>query len=304
MRTWSLDNLTYELTEPEVRFFRSAGYVRGRGRLDPDRVSRLRGLVGQQFEHRIAPYRVNETGTICRIDQVIDRDPLFMDTLCLPPVLDPLLSLLGPNIELLRFRHNHATRNLQGDIPCRLHRDILQWTRGIVTAFIYLEDTGVENGCTHIVPGSQYLPFAGMPPDGGGGNWADDHDEYRFAGGAGIGLAHAIGSYDAAQLPRLAGAALAQLPAVWVLGAVVVALFGLVFRAVTAAWAALGACALLWFIGPLVDAPGWLLGVSPFDHVPAVPASSLAAGPLLALTAVAIALTCAGLAGFRRRDIG
>ena len=172
--------MTYKLTESEIRFFRSAGYVRGRGRLDPDRVSRLRGLVGQQFEHRVAPYRVNETGTICRIDQVIDRDPLFMDTLCLPPVLDPLLCLLGPNVELLRFRHNHATRNRQGDIPFRLHRDILQWTRGIVAVFIYLEETGVENGCTHIVPGSQYLPFAGMPPDGGGGNWADDHDEYRF----------------------------------------------------------------------------------------------------------------------------
>jgi ABC-2 type transport system permease protein len=90
----------------------------------------------------------------------------------------------------------------------------------------------------------------------------------------------------------------------WVLGAVVVALFGLVPRAVTVAWAALGGCALLWFLGPLVDAPGWLLGVSPFDHVPAVPATSLAAGPLLALTAVAAALTCAGLAGFSRRDIG
>jgi putative exporter of polyketide antibiotics len=35
-----------------------------------------------------------------------------------------------------------------------------------------------------------------------------------------------------------------------------------------------------------------------------VPAASLAASPLLALTAVAIALTCAGPAGFRRRDIG
>jgi ABC-2 type transport system permease protein len=125
-----------------------------------------------------------------------------------------------------------------------------------------------------------------------------------LAGGVGIGLAHAIGSHDAAQLPRLAGAALAQLPAVWVLGAVVVALFGLVPRAVTVAWAALGGCALLWFVGPLVDAPDWLRGVSPFDHVPAVPATSLAAGPLLALTAVAVALTCAGLAGLRRRDIG
>lgn len=176
----AVESLAYELTEPEIRFFRSAGYVRSRGLLDKDRVSRLRCLVGREFEDKIAPYRVNQTGAICRIDRVIDRDPLFMDTLRLAPVLDPLLSLLGPNVELLRFRHNHATLNLAGDIPFRLHRDILQWTRGIVTVFIYLEDAGIENGCTHVVPGTQYLPFAGMPPDGGGGNWADDHDEYRF----------------------------------------------------------------------------------------------------------------------------
>lgn len=30
-----------------------------------------------------------------------------------------------------------------------------------------------------MVPGSHLEPFAGMPPDGGGGNWADDHAEYR-----------------------------------------------------------------------------------------------------------------------------
>lgn len=143
-------------------------------------MSHLRALVDREFSERIAPYRVNEAGAICRIDRVIDRDPLFLDTLRLPAVLDPLRSLLGPNVELLRFRHNHATLNLRDDIPFRLHRDILHWTRGVVTAFIYLEDAGIDNGCTHVVPGSQYLPFAGMPPDGGGGNWADDHDEYRF----------------------------------------------------------------------------------------------------------------------------
>jgi len=124
------------------------------------------------------------------------------------------------------------------------------------------------------------------------------------ATGLGMGLAQAIGSDDAGELPRLTGAALAQLPAMWVLGAIAIALFGFAPRAVTVAWTALGACGLLWFLGPLLDVPGWLLDVSPYEHVPAVPATSLVAGPLLALTVVAIALTGAGLAGFRRRDIG
>jgi len=122
--------------------------------------------------------------------------------------------------------------------------------------------------------------------------------------GLGIGLAAWVSGADAGQIPQLVGAALVQLPAVWVLGAIVVALFGVIPRATTAAWAALGACVLLWLLGPLLDGPSWLLDVSPFEHVPALPASSLAAGPLLALTAIAIALTGAGLTAFSRRDLG
>ena len=68
-------------------------------------------------------------------------------------------------------------------------------------------------------------------------------------------------------------------------------------------WAVLAGCALLWFIGPLVNAQGWLLDVSPFEHVPAVPAAALSAGPLLVLSAIAVALSATGLAGFGRRDV-
>lgn len=142
--------------------------------------------------------------------------------------------------------------------------------------------------------------------------WVAGHLAIAMAGsavvlaatGLGAGLTYAIGTHDAGQLPRLIGAALAQLPAVWVLGALVAGLFGLAPRALTLAWVALGACFLLWFLGPLLDLPGWLLDVSPYQHVPAIPAAPVAVAPLLALSAVAVALTGAGLAGFRRRDAG
>jgi hypothetical protein len=45
------------------------------------------------------------------------------------------------------------------------------------------------------------------------------------------------------------------------------------------------------------------MDVSPFTHVPRLPAGAVSATPLLWLTAVALALTAAGLAGFRRRDL-
>jgi len=44
--------------------------------------------------------------------------------------------------------------------------------------------------------------------------------------------------------------------------------------------------------------------LSPFQHVPAMPADDFALGPLVALTAVAVALSAVGLVGFRRRDAG
>jgi ABC-2 type transport system permease protein len=123
------------------------------------------------------------------------------------------------------------------------------------------------------------------------------------ATGLGAGVAYAIASGDAVQIARLTGASLAQLPAVWVLGALAVALFGLAPAAIGLAWGALAACVLLWLLGPLLGLPGWLLDASPYTHIPAVPASSLTVAPLLALLAVAAALTAAGLAGLRRRDV-
>ncbi len=77
-------------------------------------------------------------------------------------VLDPLESLLGPNIELIKNRHNHATLRLASeDRPERMHRDVRQWSRTIVTVIFYLEETTVENGCTLVVPGSHHFPGVG-----------------------------------------------------------------------------------------------------------------------------------------------
>jgi ABC-2 type transport system permease protein len=136
--------------------------------------------------------------------------------------------------------------------------------------------------------------------------WAAGHLLIAMAGSGVVLLAMGVGAglaYDPSELPTMVGAALAQLPAAWVLGALVTALFGLAPRAQSLAWAALTACMLLWFLGPLVDLPAWVMDLSPYEHVPAIPAVGFDAGPLLALTAVAAALTAAGLAAFRHRDV-
>jgi ABC-2 type transport system permease protein len=59
-----------------------------------------------------------------------------------------------------------------------------------------------------------------------------------------------------------------------------------------------------WKFGQLLDLPGWIQDLSPFQHVPSYPASDLHALPLAVLVAIAAGLAALGLVGFRRRDLG
>lgn len=124
------------------------------------------------------------------------------------------------------------------------------------------------------------------------------------AAGAGTGLGYGAATADPAQVLRLTGAALVHVPAVWVLVGLAAVLFGLAPRAVPAAWGALAACLFIALLGQLLDAPGWVRGISPFRHVPPLPAAPLALGPLVVLAAVAAGLAGLGLAAFDRRDLG
>lgn len=101
----------------------------------------------------------------------------------------------------------------------------------------------------------------------------------------------------------LAGAALLRLPALLVVAGVVTALFGALPRlSVALSWASLIAFLLLGQLGTVLDLPQAALNLSPYTHVPSVPAADATAAPLLALTAVAVVLLGAGLAAFRHRD--
>ena len=103
---------------------------------------------------------------------------------------------------------------------------------------------------------------------------------------------------------RLVGAALSTLPAVWVAMAVALLLYGALPRFTGLAWAALILFLLLGEFGDLLDLPGWLVDLSPFTHLPAMPGGALEWTPLVGLTVVAVAIGAAGLAALRRRDLG
>ncbi|TDC77019.1 ABC transporter permease [Actinomadura sp. 7K507] len=125
-----------------------------------------------------------------------------------------------------------------------------------------------------------------------------------LAAGLTMGLTYGLSVDDVGgQVPRVAGAALLQLPAVWVLAAIALALFGLLPRLTWASWAVLGVCVLLGQFGAAMDLGQGVLNLSPFTHTPSAPGGDISAVPVLWLVAISVAVTAVGLAGFRRRDV-
>lgn len=105
------------------------------------------------------------------------------------------------------------------------------------------------------------------------------------------------------QMRSVLGAAAIQIPAVWVVVGIAVALFGLIPKHSDAIWGVLVAFFLLGQLGRILQFPQWALNLSPYSHIPALPADELAVTPLVVLALLAVALTAIGLIGFQRRDI-
>jgi ABC-2 type transport system permease protein len=143
-------------------------------------------------------------------------------------------------------------------------------------------------------------------------SWVASHLGLALTGTTGLmlvaglvsGATHAAQTGDVSNaFPVLAGA-LVQLPAIWVVIGIAVALWGIVPRFASASWALLVAFLLLGEFGTLFELPSWAMDLSPFAHTPRIPGHDLAVMPLVWLVAIAAALIAAGVFAFDRRDLG
>lgn len=106
------------------------------------------------------------------------------------------------------------------------------------------------------------------------------------------------------QIVELTGAALLYVPAILVVTALAALIFGAAPKwASGLSWAVVAACLLIGMLGPLLGLPEAVRDLSPFSHVPAVPAAAVTFAPLAALVGIALMLGGAGVALFRRRDL-
>lgn len=114
-----------------------------------------------------------------------------------------------------------------------------------------------------------------------------------FASGADIGIS----------FTDVLGQALSTVPAVWTVIALSVAVVGARPVGALAAWAGVLISFVLTLLGPTFGLDDWVLGISPFWHVPDVAAASPDWSGLGWITLVTVGLLAVGTAGFRRRDL-
>ena len=106
---------------------------------------------------------------------------------------------------------------------------------------------------------------------------------------------------DPGQVGRVLGAAAVALPGALVVLGVATAVLGLVPRASAVVWLYVAYVGTVGLFGGLL--PEGADALSPFAHLPSPLLGPVAAGPVLAVTGVAVLLVTAGLAGARRRDL-
>ncbi|WP_350274157.1 ABC transporter permease [Kribbella sp. HUAS MG21] len=121
--------------------------------------------------------------------------------------------------------------------------------------------------------------------------------------GSGISSGASLGNMGR-QIPQLLAASAVQLPAIWLVTALVVLFFGVAPKLVAGGWVLFGVFLLIGQFGEIFSLPQWMIDLSPYGHTPRLPGGDFSATPVLWLSAIAAVLTITGFMTFRRRDIG
>lgn len=158
------------LTTEEFFLFDHNGYYLVKQALEPDVLETLKATITHHAQERIAPIVCEDPerpgfgksgdipGTrILRLSKVLTRDPIFRTAASSAKLIAVLQDLLGPNVDVVLNRHNHVTLRPPGAAQLEWHRDVANWSRPVISAVFYLEDSTLENGCTRILPGSHHM---------------------------------------------------------------------------------------------------------------------------------------------------
>ena len=123
------------------------------------------------------------------------------------------------------------------------------------------------------------------------------------AAGLGLGAGYAMVTGDGGSVLPLAGDTMTMVPGALLLGTLGTLLTGLAPRWAALAWLGLGFCAVVLMFGTALGLPEWLVDLSPFTHLAAVPAEPMDWSAFAGVLAVAVGIGAVGVVGFTRRDV-
>jgi ABC-2 type transport system permease protein len=123
------------------------------------------------------------------------------------------------------------------------------------------------------------------------------------AGGAATGITAALSLGDPGRVPQLVGAALLFAPATAVVAGLALLAYAALPHWTVLGWAAVALVGVVALFAEVLRLPQWMRDLSPYHHVPAAPAVSPGALPLVGLAALAAVVIGAALRQFGRRDV-
>jgi len=175
----SMETVSERFTDEDRSFFQENGFVVERQLLPEDvRLAMLertradlKNLVEPieyeaELQYPGAPQSLQAEGgkTARRLKTAHQRDPVFLEFLQSPVILNRLKQLLGPTVIMPTAHHNCIMTKLPAfSSDTGWHQDIRYWRfekRELVTVWCALGDESPENGCLKVIPGSHLNTYA------------------------------------------------------------------------------------------------------------------------------------------------
>jgi len=125
-----------------------------------------------------------------------------------------------------------------------------------------------------------------------------------LAAGSGLAGGYALVTGDLGAFEHLTLPMLASVSPVLVTVSVALLLYGVAPRLQPAAWLVLVLGFVVLMFGEVFRMPGWLRGLSPYDHLALMPAEPFRILPFATLLVMALVLSLVGAFALSRRDIG
>jgi ectoine hydroxylase-related dioxygenase (phytanoyl-CoA dioxygenase family) len=166
------------LTEDQVDFYRTNGYLIIPDVLTPAQLDEGRGII-QEFVERsrsltesddvfdLEPGHTAERPAIRRLKTPAKQHPFFDGLIHSAPILDPLESVLGSHIRALGSKLNLKAAGVGS--PVEWHQDLAfhpHSNDNLLAVGIAFDDCSLVNGCLLVMPGSHQGPVLDHHQDG------------------------------------------------------------------------------------------------------------------------------------------